>query len=56
MAFWVDSVNEFQYALWVIVNYPDKLGIPVAMAFDKVFSSVGLRYSTVERALSGGMR
>lgn len=56
MAFWVDTVNEFQYALWVIVNYPDKLGIPVAMAFDKVFSSVGLRYSTVERALNGGMR
>ena len=56
MDFWVDSVNEFQYALWVIVNYSDKLGIPVAIAFDKVFSSVGLRYSTVERALNGGIR
>lgn len=56
MDFWVDSVNEFQYALWVIVNYSDKLGVPVAIAFDKVFSSVGLRYSTVERAINGGIR
>ena len=56
MDFWVDSVNEFQYALWVIVNYSDKLGVPVAIAFDKVFSSVGLRYSTVERALNGGIK
>ena len=56
MDFWVDNINSFQYALWVIVNYSDKLGLPVSMAFDKVFSSVGLRYSTVERALNGGIR
>ena len=56
MDFSANSVNEFQYALWVIVNYSDKLGIPVAIAFDKVFSSVGLRYTTVERALNGGIR
>ena len=56
MDFWVDNINSFQYALWVIVNYSDKLGLPVSIAFDKVFSSVGLRYSTVERALNGGIR
>lgn len=56
MDFVVESVNEFQYALWVIVNYSSKLEIPVNIALDKVFSSVGLRYSTVERALNGGIK
>ena len=56
LEFSVENISELQYALWVIVTYSDKLGVPVATALDKVFSSIGLRYSTVDRALNGGIK
>lgn len=56
LEFSVENISELQYALWVIVTYSDKLGVPVATALDKVFSSIGLRYSTVDRALNGGVK
>lgn len=47
------TVKVFSDALYVLSAYHRKLSIPFEDCADMIFSSIGLRYSTVKRAMEG---
>ena len=50
MEFKAGCVDEFACALYILNVYQSQLPISVEVGADKIFSSIGLRYSTVEHA------
>lgn len=50
MEFKAGCVDEFACSLYILDAYQSQLPISVEVAADKIFSSIGLRYSTVEHA------
>lgn len=50
MEFKAACVGEFACSLYIMDAYQSQLPISVEVAADKIFSSIGLRYSTVEHA------
>lgn len=48
MKYKVSNIQEFAVSLLALNKYSDQLPISVEEAADKIFSSVGIRYSTVE--------
>lgn len=47
------TIKGFSDALYVLSAYYRKLSIPFETCADMIFSSIGLRYSTVKRAMEG---
>ena len=50
MEFFPESINKLATALKLIGLCDDVLDIPVSEAYDKVFNSIGLKFTTVENA------
>lgn len=50
MEFSASNIEEFAYSLFILSKYGTQLTISKEDGADKLFSSIGLRYSTVERA------
>ena len=50
MEFSASNIEEFAYSLFILSKYGTQLTISIEDGADKIFSSIGLRYSTVERA------
>ena len=53
LEFFSSTVKGLSDALYVLSVYHRKLSIPFEDCADKIFSSIGLRYSTVKRAMEG---
>lgn len=49
MEYRATNIEEFAFSLYIINRYQDEMPIGVEEAADKIFSSVGIRYSTVEQ-------
>lgn len=50
MDFAACNIEEFAYSLFILNKYSDQLSIEKEEGADKIFSSIGLRYTTVEKA------
>lgn len=49
MKFNVSSICEFAYSLYILDTYQTQLPISIKDGADKIFSSIGLRFSTVQQ-------
>jgi hypothetical protein len=50
MEFKVSSITEFACSLYILDTYQTQLPISAEDGADRIFSSIGLRFTTVERA------